>query len=49
MQKSRRRLASIDLDPAAQSIGLSNGGELMEAIARGEVKLVRELEGDRHA
>lgn len=34
-------LAAIDLDPAAKSLGLSSGGELVKAIARGEVKVTR--------
>lgn len=34
-------LAAIDLDPVARTVGLSNGNDLIEAIARGEVKVSR--------
>ena len=40
-KKVVKGLAAIDLDDTAKSVGLSNGTELVEAIARGEIKVSR--------
>lgn len=40
-EKVVKGLAAIDLEPAAKSLGLSSGEELIKAIARGEVKVTR--------